>query len=158
LASLDQDVLLSRPDAHGTWAMNDGVLSRFQQRLYRHPAILPSAEGVWAEPAHAFVMNADMRLHASAGTGAGCLCADFPLQVRYRQGGERCRPAGRGHSQTLKHLMQEYAVPPWLRDAVPLLYAGDTLVAVGDYWVCAEYEAAENQTGWKIHWEIAVAN
>jgi tRNA(Ile)-lysidine synthase len=54
--------------------------------------------------------------------------------------------------------MQEYAVPPWLRDAVPLLYAGDTLVAVGDYWVCAEYEAAENQTGWKIHWEIAVAN
>ncbi|UTF60120.1 tRNA lysidine(34) synthetase TilS [Gilvimarinus sp. DA14] len=57
------------------------------------------------------------------------------LEVRWRQGGERCQPAGRGHSQTLKKLLQEYQVPTWLRPRVPLLFIDGELAAVGDYWV-----------------------
>jgi len=56
-------------------------------------------------------------------------------RIRWRQGGERCRPKGRQHSQTLKKLLQEYQVETWLRDRVPLLYCNDELVAVGDFWV-----------------------
>lgn len=61
-------------------------------------------------------------------------------QVRFRQGGERCKPAGRAHSQSLKKLLQAYNLEPWLRDSVPLIYSGDELVAVGDLWICAGWQ------------------
>ena len=74
------------------------------------------------------------------------------LSLRFRQGGERCRPVGRRHSQSLKKLMQEYAIAPWLRDRVPLVYQGDELVAVAGYWVCEGFQAAADETGWNIEW------
>jgi len=66
----------------------------------------------------------------------GRLWQDQPIRVRFRCGGERCRPRGRDRSQTLKRLFQEYGVPPWERERVPLVYLGDELTAVGDLWVC----------------------
>ena len=35
----------------------------------------------------------------------------------------------------VKKLLQEYQLETWLRDRVPLIYADDELVAVGDLWV-----------------------
>ncbi len=72
--------------------------------------------------------------------------------VKYRRGGERCRPLGRQYSQSLKKLLQEYGVEPWQRDSVPLLYINDQLAAVGDYWVCADFASAEGE-GWAIIWQ-----
>jgi len=76
------------------------------------------------------------------------------LCVAYRHGGERCKPAGRHHSQTLKRLLQEYGVEPWLRDKIPLVYCGDELIAVGDLWVCAEFAAVPDEVGIKLTWQL----
>jgi tRNA(Ile)-lysidine synthase len=73
-------------------------------------------------------------------------------EVRYRQGGERCKPDGRKHSQTLKKLFQEYSVKPWLRDRVPLIYIDDQLAAVGDYWVCDGFVSPEGEPGLTLVW------
>jgi tRNA(Ile)-lysidine synthase len=73
-------------------------------------------------------------------------------EVRYRQGGERCKPDGRKHSQTLKKLFQEYSVKPWLRDKVPLIYIDDQLAAVGDYWVCDGFVSPEGEPGLTLVW------
>ncbi|GLS24720.1 tRNA lysidine(34) synthetase TilS [Marinibactrum halimedae] len=62
------------------------------------------------------------------------------LTFAFRQGGERCKPYGRHKSQTLKKLLQEASLEPWLRDRVPLLYCGEKIVAVGDLWVCDGFE------------------
>jgi tRNA(Ile)-lysidine synthase len=80
------------------------------------------------------------------------LAPNQPLRISYRQGGERCRPAGRGHSNSLKKLFLEYGVEPWWRDRTPLLYVDKTLVAVGDYWVCEGWQAQTGQSGKKILW------
>lgn len=79
------------------------------------------------------------------------------LQIRYRQGGERCKPAGRQHSQTLKKLLQDIGLEPWLRDQVPLVYSGDQLVAVGDLWVCEGYIAEQGEEGFVLHWSFIPA-
>ena len=33
-------------------------------------------------------------------------------------------------TKTLKKVLQELGVPPWVRDRLPLIYLGDTLVAI----------------------------
>ena len=73
-------------------------------------------------------------------------------RLALRRGGERCQPAGRAHSQSLKKLLQEYGVPPWWRDRLPLLYDGDVLVAVADLWVCEGHGADADRLGYKFHW------
>lgn len=64
------------------------------------------------------------------------LAAGERLEVAWRRGGERCRPRGRAGSASLKKLLQEWQVPPWWRDRVPLLYLDGELLAVGDLWLC----------------------
>jgi tRNA(Ile)-lysidine synthase len=58
------------------------------------------------------------------------------VTVKLRQGGERCHPKGRQHSQTLKKCLQEYYVLPWLRDRMPLIYCADKLVMAVGAFVC----------------------
>ena len=62
---------------------------------------------------------------------------DAALQVRYRQGGERLKPAGKAHTRELRLLLQEAGVPPWLRARVPLIYAAGELIAAGDLFLSA---------------------
>lgn len=77
-----------------------------------------------------------------------------PYHIRWRQGGERCTPSDRQHSQTVKKLLQEYGLETWLRDRVPLIYDGDQLVAVGDLWVNKEYDIVEPEAAIRINWVL----
>ncbi len=74
------------------------------------------------------------------------------LEIRWRQGGERCQPQDRNRSQTLKKCLQEYELEPWLRTHVPLIYHKNSLVAVADLWVCRGYQAPPDQLGLCFHW------
>ena len=72
------------------------------------------------------------------------------LEVRYRAGGEEIRPSGRRHTRKLKKLLQDEGVVPWMRQRLPLLFAGDRLVAVADLCIADEYAARQ---GWGVRWE-----
>ena len=72
------------------------------------------------------------------------------ITVRFRQGGEMCRPAGRGHRHTLKNLLQEWGVPPWERQRVPLLYVNEEIAAVVGHCICESYLAGDKEAGLKI--------
>jgi len=63
----------------------------------------------------------------------------LPISVRFRQGGEKIKPAGRNGSHDLKSLFQEASVPPWQRDKIPLVFLGDELIAVVGYWLADDY-------------------
>jgi len=67
------------------------------------------------------------------------LVNDKVISVRFRQGGEKIKPAGRNASHDLKSLFQEASVPTWQRDRVPLLFIGNDLVAVVGYWLADDY-------------------
>lgn len=67
--------------------------------------------------------------------------------LRFRQGGEKIQLAGRTHHSQLKHLMQEWKIPPWLRDRVPLIFDGDKLIAVVGYAVAEGYAASADELG-----------
>ncbi|HYG06446.1 MAG TPA: tRNA lysidine(34) synthetase TilS [Stenotrophomonas sp.] len=77
---------------------------------------------------------------------------DRVLTVRARRGGERLRLPGRTHSRPLKHLLQESALPPWRRFALPLLWDGDELVAAGDQWCSAQLQQWLQAQGAHLSW------
>ncbi len=93
------------------------------------------------------------KLSASKTAGEGLrVSPDQRLEIRFRRGGERCRPHERDRTQSLKKLLQEYQVAPWWRDQIPLVYDGEKLVAVADLWVCAGYLPAADERGWMLEW------
>lgn len=63
---------------------------------------------------------------------------ELTLSVKRRQGGERILLRGKHH--TVKNLLQEARVPPWLRENIPLFYSQDTLIAVADLWLADHSE------------------
>jgi tRNA(Ile)-lysidine synthase len=77
------------------------------------------------------------------------------LSVRRRRGGETLKPQRRARTQSLQHLCQSLGVLPWMRDALPLLYAGDELIAVGDLWLDARWCVAAGAPGFGCVWQDA---
>jgi len=94
------------------------------------------------------------RLAAVRANGGGLAVARLPLQVevRFRQGGERCRPHPRGVTKPLKDLFQELGIPPWERNEWPLLFAGGRLVAAPGLFRCDPFAAREAEAAWRIEW------
>jgi tRNA(Ile)-lysidine synthase len=74
------------------------------------------------------------------------------LEVRFRAGGETIKPPGRP-TRTVKNLMQEHGVPPWMRDHVPLLYHGNVLVAVGDLAASEDWWQPRGENNARLIWK-----
>lgn len=74
------------------------------------------------------------------------------LEIRFRQGGEKLRPAGREGHHALKKLFQEAGVPPWRRDRIPLLYADGQLLAVAGHWLEHAAAAQADEPGLVLRW------
>ena len=93
----------------------------------------------------ALAMRIDFAVATGRGISLARLCS-APVTLRFRQGGETLRPHTQRPTRTLKNLLQEQHVLPWLRDRLPLLYCGEVLVCVSGA-VAAEYQADEGEAG-----------
>jgi tRNA(Ile)-lysidine synthase len=135
------------------------ALRRFRDAVYLEPVDVTLVVG------DLHLLPGERRVVSGVGTvsvlqGANGTLALLPgeqLTVRWRKGGERCRLPGRAGSRSLKTLLQEWQVPPWWRDRVPLLYLGDELLAVGDLAQCesSRWRAAvqPGELLWYLYWE-----
>lgn len=70
------------------------------------------------------------------------------ISVRFRQGGERIKLHGSDHHKSVKHLFQEWMIPPWQRDQIPLLFLGDKLIAIADYCVSESASVGHDKQGY----------
>jgi tRNA(Ile)-lysidine synthase len=84
----------------------------------------------------------------------GILASALPAAaiVRRRGGGETLKPAKSASTQSVQHLCQSQGVLPWLRDALPLVFAGNALIAVADLWMDTRWCAAPDEPGLAIKW------
>lgn len=133
------------------------ALRRYRDRLFLTTANPPrlGAEREWQVGSHA-----PLRLGGELGAlqwsarrgGLDPTLLPAAVIVRQRQGGERLAPRGRGRTHTLQHLCQEFGVLPWMRDALPLVYAGKELIAVGDLWHDSRWCVASGMPGLTCEW------
>lgn len=148
------ELMPARADAQPLVRWPGAELRRYRGRLYILPEAIPLPDAV---PGRLYA-GAELRL----GPGLGCLgleanvsggldprLMNSGLEVRFRAGGERIRPAGRDGTRPLGKLLQEIGVVPWMRDRLPLLYAGSDLVAVADIWLAA---GAIAERGYAVRW------
>lgn len=165
LQEVDAQLIDGREDARARVCWQQVMACRFRNRFYmlrdnpsiEHPATetvaipYPSSAPLTDIPLPA---GGRLRMRYSAnGQTNGRLRSGLPdLHLRWRQGGERCQPSGREHSQTLKRLLQEADLEPWWRAHLPLIYSGEQLVAAGDLWICRGYVAAPNEPGYQLEW------
>jgi len=148
---IENDLIGASDDSDPLFHWSGSELRRYSGRLYVMPTLksLESSEQLTLSVGSPLLIQGcgELRVIAESGSAAQAMT----WQVRFRKGGERCRPSGRGHSQSLKKLFQEYRLPPWLRDRTPLIYHNDELVAVAGIWVCHGYEPA--QYGYRFIWQ-----
>jgi len=57
-----------------------------------------------------------------------------------------------GHHRRLKHLFQAAAIPPWLRNSIPLSRLDGELVAIGDWCFNEAFSARMSEHGIALNW------
>lgn len=122
------DVLQARADATPCVRWDGCEIRRYRNDVY---AMLPLSSHdpkqvlMWDTREPLVIASLGRTLVAEAG---------YPkmVTVRFRQGGESVYLPERGGHHSLKHLLQEWGVPPWERERLPLVYVGERLAwAVG---------------------------
>jgi tRNA(Ile)-lysidine synthase len=136
------------------------ALRRYRQRLFvtrADPPRVPDAR-TWSP-----VAGSSLELGPALGNltwiaqQGGIAAERLPASVivRRRDGGETLKPASSARTQTVQHLCQALGVLPWMRDALPLVFAGDELIAIADLWLDARWCAAADAPGLGIAWNNA---
>lgn len=131
---LINELIEAGEDAKPLVAWDRFSVRRYQQRLYlldNEDVELPYSQ-VW----HSFPETLDLgkglgQLSALPAQKGLAIDASCQLEIRFRQGGEVIH--WHGQRKQLKKLLQDWQIPPWLRDRIPLLYVNGELAAVIDY-------------------------
>jgi tRNA(Ile)-lysidine synthase len=155
-----RQVLEADADQQPTIAWADKALRRYRQRLFLTAADCPRLEEARAWDT---VLGSTIALGANLGSltwsaqrgGIAAHALPPAVIVRRREGGETLKPARTARTQTVQHLCQSQGVLPWMRDALPLVFVGEELIAVADLWVDARWCAAPDAPGLKVAWNNA---
>ncbi|MFW9080423.1 tRNA lysidine(34) synthetase TilS [Pseudomonas sp. P2757] len=138
------DLCNATGDASPIWRLADGELHRSAGRVWwlsNQWLRTPVVSGLWHDPMQALRLADNGHVMFSGPAPAG------PLHIRYRQGGEVLHLAERGH-RDLKRLLNERAVPGFVRGRLPLLFRGEELLAVANL----PGLDGNPQQGWRLHW------
>ncbi len=162
LGRILDEVLTARPDGSPLVAWSGCEIRRHRDDLFALAPLPPPLAGEtlsWTMGALVLPSGlGQLRLLNDAGEplDPAAICAGG-LRVRFGVPGLSCLDLAGRHHHSLKKLFQERGVPAWLRQYVPLVFAGDRLTAVGDLWVCRSPCADESHSIsllWEGHpWE-----
>lgn len=152
LATIFKSVLPAAWDKMPIVTWSHCVLRRYRDDLYLSA---PCSE-MKIEEAYHWQLSTPLnltgvgRLSATPAIGQGLRVNE--LTVKFRQGGETVKIAGRPR-RTLKNLLNEWGVLPWERDRLPLIYHGDELIGIVGYYYDSDWLAGENEQGWLVRLE-----
>jgi len=151
LKRIIHEVIPAAEDANPLVCWRGAEVRRYRGQLYGETpgtTLITKESLVW-DARHSLQVNGQCLVpHLVRGQGIDPIhLAREEVTVRYRQGGECCKPLGRGHHHSLKKLFQEWGVPPWRRQQVPLIYIGDELAQVVGYCICEPFQTPPQRDG-----------
>lgn len=107
----------------------------------------------WAGEPHLDWLGGQVLFESAIGCGfAADRVPGAAWRLAARRGGESIQPDPRRPRRSLKHWYQELGVPPWEREARPMLWCGDALVWVAGIGVDVAFACEPGQPGWLPKW------
>ena len=149
-----EEVLNAAEDAAPEVIWRGGEVRRYQGMLYAQEKLTERDHSkvlLWPELDKPLELDAGSTISVKESVSEGLSQSKLKnaeISVRFRQGGEICRPVGRGQTHQLKKLFQEWQIPPWKRTSIPLIYVNNELAAVVGYCHCEAYAAADGELSW----------
>lgn len=158
LLHLWQDVALSRQDAEPLLQWGTVQIRRFRQRLYCI-AEYASVVGLmlpWQPEQGMLTLPHRLGYLSLADQGMRIRRPhpDEHVSVRFGLKG-KLHIVGRSGGRSAKKLWQEYAIPPWMREQIPILYYNEHPIAAVGVFVMCEGEAHDDTTAWQVVWSMA---
>jgi tRNA(Ile)-lysidine synthase len=146
------EVIPAREDAQPLVSWRGAEVRRYRGALYLSAALspeLPESTTIGGEDVALGQGMGTLSFQHDADLGLAAALVGQGLRLEFRRGGEQFRPYGHAHTRKLKKLLQDEGIVPWMRDRLPLLYAGDRLVAVADLWLADD---AVSRPGVAVRW------
>jgi tRNA(Ile)-lysidine synthase len=158
LADMLRQLAAARSDAR-TRIEHDGAEIGCHRGLVVVHARSPSLSAfvqAWHGEAEVALPGGTLAFEPVQGCGmAASLLARGLVTLRSRAGGERLQLAANRPRRAVKKLLQDAGVPPWQRQALPLVWCGERLAAVPGVGIDLAFQAATGETGWAIDWRPA---
>lgn len=152
-----QQLRTARHDARVCVSLGRDELWRYRDGAYLVPRAPAFSEPVrWRGEAALHVQAAGVDVCLDAVVGAGLkrsMLEAGRVTLGVRQGGERLRLHPGGPHRSLKNLLQEQAIPPWLRDHLPLLWCNGQLLWAAYIGQDADALAASGEPGVQLRVE-----
>jgi len=150
---INHDVLMAKCDAQPNVNWQGCTINRYRDLIYAMAPLLPHDTNQvlpW-DFLQSISISGIGTLSAVKTRGSGLKNIHYEnATVRFRQGGERCKPVGRMHTHELKKLFQEFNVPFWMRERVPLIFINDVLAGIVGYCYCEGFAAVEKENGFEL--------
>jgi tRNA(Ile)-lysidine synthase len=140
LAGARRDATIELPHA-------GALVGRHRGRVVVHGPSPGDYLRAWHGESAIALPHGELAFESVEGAGVDARRAGAGLEIRPRRGGERLRLAAGGARRALKSLLREANLPSWERDALPLVVAGDALVAVPGLGVDVDWRAPPGAVG-----------
>jgi len=75
------------------------------------------------------------------------------VRIAYRHTGLRCKPAGRSGTRSFKKIAQDFGIPPWQREILPIVCIDGEPAAIANCCTCEPFASEEHEPGWLIEWD-----
>ncbi len=164
-ARSDAQLLVTHPDCH---------IRRHRDRLHITPKLAdlagqrdPDDEGILVKEGERFAWNGEASLAFPAYGGVlrfvegeqgldPAWLRTQPLQIDFRKGGERLKPAPNRPTRALKYHYQACDVPAWERERLPIVSAGKALLFAAGIGMDCLHFASGTAPLISFHWESTV--
>lgn len=129
---LIDEMIFAAPDSNPEIHWGQVTIKRYQQHLYLSPqqaewtSILP-----WTAFPKPLCLKGLGQLRAEVTDEGLFIPSGSEVDVRFREGGETFY--WHGQNKSLKKLLQEWKIPPWQRQQLPLIYVDGQFAAVIGY-------------------------
>ncbi len=144
------ELIFAKQDAEPLVSWKNIQIRRYQDHLYLEtkPQKRRGFCMDWLDFPQPLVMEEKPCIRAKKSKQGIALPDNAQIQVRFRQGGERM--VWHGQTKHLKKLMQEWSIPPWLRDQIPLIYINNQLAVVVGYAISDLFFTKNSPVAWVL--------
>lgn len=151
LIRLIDELVFARQDATPEVSFGQVIFRRYQDQLYcLDQALTPeltsrgmSTRSNWTTfPKPLFLSDGVGMLIAEPSVDGLSISPSSVIEVRFREGGETF--LWHGQTKALKKCLQQWRVPPWNRNNIPLIFIDGKLAAVVGYAVSDDFYATQH--------------